>query len=350
MDILSTVTEPLVIEEEVFVLWLSGYTIEQSTDHRYKADSTCSDFSRDVVRCDTEDQFQTFELMEPLFRKPGILASSPLFNIGKTVDNLLQQYYSLDAIVARELVGRKIGAKLRKDLDSIHEITRVPLKSCYRQYDNIRRIYKEVDEKEGKVTRNIQRFFGVNTALAQQYAATIFIMDNRIDVSPKKLPNLTFDSLVKCVSQIMKEWCPPGDVQSDIDVDRGFLRELHELNDRVPETGMQAVINLSVETIKARKDMPPQTVCEMKKLIRRLMQIGTDLVHTKDFRDIFIDVEEKALEGWREADLSSVHLEATLSAFVSSFSTVAATKGFTLTIPTLEKYMKTVSICLLLML
>ena len=23
------------------------------------------------------------------------------------------------------------------------------------------------------------------------------------------------------------------------------------------------------------------------------MQIGTDLVHTKDFRDIFIDVEEK---------------------------------------------------------
>ena len=103
----------------------------------------------------------------------------------------------------------------------------------------------------------------------------------------------------------MKEWCPPGDVQSDIDVDRGFLRgelwnetfyflhiiqlckclksgiqvanlgyftgptnpppppppppELHELNDRVPETGMQAVINLSVETIKARKDMPPQT-------------------------------------------------------------------------------------------
>ena len=35
------------------------------------------------------------------------------------------------------------------------------------------------------------------------------------------------------------------------------------------------------------------TVCEMKKLIRRLMQIGTDLVHTKDFRDIFIDVEEK---------------------------------------------------------
>ena len=45
---------------------------------------------------------------------------------------------------------------------------------------------QEVDEKEGKVTRNIQRFFGVNTALAQQYAATIFIMDNRIDVSPKK--------------------------------------------------------------------------------------------------------------------------------------------------------------------
>ena len=64
------------------------------------------------------------------------------FHCSIQVLNYVLRYYSLDAIVARELVGRKIGAKLRKDLDSIHEITRVPLKSCYRQYDNIRRIYK----------------------------------------------------------------------------------------------------------------------------------------------------------------------------------------------------------------
>ena len=54
------------------------------------------------------------------------------------------RYYSLDAVVARELVGRgqKMTAKLRKDLDIISDKTGIPMKSCLRQYDNIKRIYK----------------------------------------------------------------------------------------------------------------------------------------------------------------------------------------------------------------
>ena len=58
--------------------------------------------------------------------------------------SVIGRYYSLDAEVARELVGRgqKMTAKLRKDLDTISDKTGVPLKSCLRQYDNIKRIYK----------------------------------------------------------------------------------------------------------------------------------------------------------------------------------------------------------------
>ena len=57
---------------------------------------------------------------------------------------VIGRYYSLDAEVARELVGRgqKMTAKLRKDLDTISDKTGIPLKSCLRQYDNIKRIYK----------------------------------------------------------------------------------------------------------------------------------------------------------------------------------------------------------------
>ena len=57
---------------------------------------------------------------------------------------IIGRYYSLDAEVARELVGRgqKMTAKLRKDFDTISEKTRIPLKSCLRQFDNIKRIYK----------------------------------------------------------------------------------------------------------------------------------------------------------------------------------------------------------------
>ena len=35
-------------------------------------------------------------------------------------------------------------AKLRKDLDTISDKTGIPMKSCLRQYDNIKRIYKVI--------------------------------------------------------------------------------------------------------------------------------------------------------------------------------------------------------------
>jgi hypothetical protein len=59
--------------------------------------------------------------------------------------------------VARELVGRgqKMTAKLRKDLDTISDKTGIPLKSCLRQYDNIKRIYKVMYLKRKYLTSKI---------------------------------------------------------------------------------------------------------------------------------------------------------------------------------------------------
>jgi hypothetical protein len=46
--------------------------------------------------------------------------------------------------------------------------------------------WQEVDEKDGKVSHNIQRYYGLSPSLCQQYAAIIYILDNRIDVAPRK--------------------------------------------------------------------------------------------------------------------------------------------------------------------
>ena len=45
---------------------------------------------------------------------------------------------------------------------------------------------QEVDEKEGKVAQNIQRYYGLTPALCQQYAAIIYIIDNRLGVASRK--------------------------------------------------------------------------------------------------------------------------------------------------------------------
>lgn len=52
---------------------------------------------------------------------------------------MVELYHELDDAVLREILGKKVSSKTRKDLDDVSELTRLPLKSCHRQYDNIRR-------------------------------------------------------------------------------------------------------------------------------------------------------------------------------------------------------------------
>lgn len=43
------------------------------------------------------------------------------------------RYYGFDKEVIREILGRKMSAKLRKDMDDVSEKTGIPLKRCRRQ-------------------------------------------------------------------------------------------------------------------------------------------------------------------------------------------------------------------------
>ena len=46
---------------------------------------------------------------------------------------LSNRYYQFDKDVVREILGKKLTGRLRKDLDDVSEKTRVSLKSCRRQ-------------------------------------------------------------------------------------------------------------------------------------------------------------------------------------------------------------------------
>ena len=46
---------------------------------------------------------------------------------------LVIRYYQFDKEVVRELLGKKLTGRLRKDLDDVSEKTNIPLKSCRRQ-------------------------------------------------------------------------------------------------------------------------------------------------------------------------------------------------------------------------
>ena len=67
---------------------------------------------------------------------------------------------------------------------------------------------------------------------------------------------------------------------------------------------------------------------ESKKMLAKLFSIGHSLVHTKDFTDIFVDLEEMVLLPWFNAQLNANHLEIALTTVLTSYSTVATNKGY----------------------
>ena len=54
-------------------------------------------------------------------------------SIHRVFNPFFSRYYEFDPLVVRELLGKKLTSKQRKDLDDVSEKTKVPLKSCRRQ-------------------------------------------------------------------------------------------------------------------------------------------------------------------------------------------------------------------------
>lgn len=106
------------------------------------------------------------------------------------------RYYEIDDIVIREFLGKKLSSKHRKDLDEVVEKTHISIKSCRyinlninqkllahikniylnktkcnynfrRQFDNVKRIFKAVEEMQGSIIKNISNLFLLSEDLAK---------------------------------------------------------------------------------------------------------------------------------------------------------------------------------------
>ena len=79
---------------------------------------------------------------------------------------LSNRYYQFDKDVVREILGKKLTGRLRKDLDDVSEKTRVSLKSCRRQVNeeycrciNMYNLYLNKDWISSRVSRVFQEFY-----------------------------------------------------------------------------------------------------------------------------------------------------------------------------------------------
>ncbi len=111
------------------------YTAHDASSIRYqKLSPTMKGLKYDLLKSDTMDNYRLFMAIEKHLRNPVTLSYQPLFQISPDIQKMLiEKYYELDSLVAREVLGKKLSSKHRKDLDEISDKTKVSLKSCRRQ-------------------------------------------------------------------------------------------------------------------------------------------------------------------------------------------------------------------------
>ncbi|XP_066502271.1 acidic fibroblast growth factor intracellular-binding protein B-like isoform X2 [Hoplias malabaricus] len=289
-----------IIYEEVYQLWLDGYSVNDAVKMRKEngALSEC-EASDDVLQSDTMDQYRTFQMCERLLYSPSKLANQLLFQIpAHSQTMLIERYYEFDHNFAREVLGKKLSKGTKKELDDISLKTGIALRSCRRQFDNFRRVFKVVEEQRGPLVENVQHHFLLSESLAKDYAAVVFFANSRFETGKRKLQYLSFQDFAFCAGQLISYWTV-GAVDNmmedmDVDLEKEFLHDLKELKVLVNDKDLLDQ-HKSLVCFQLREKIRVFTEMEanFKNLSRALINIATKLINTKDVRDLFIDLVEK---------------------------------------------------------
>lgn len=360
MDFLSDVDvyvgNDIFIDKSVYQLWLDGYSPVEAV-HILKQRGILDETGvpQEVLKSDTYNHFKLFDMLEPILQQPPRLAKQMRFQIvAENQKTLIEKYYEFDHIVIREILGKKLSSKTRKELDDVSDKTHVNLKSCRRQFDNMKRVFKVVEEMRGSLCQNIQQHFLLPKALAEKYAAVVFITNNRFETGKKKLQYLQFDDFAHCANLMIANWsyssgnCLRED--TDVDLDREFLQDLKDLKIFLDRDFIDEHKIITCKNMKPHlnEKIHSEIQVNFKALSRALINIACNLVHTKELRDLFVDFVEMFIETCRSLHLTHAQVDIFLQEYHKAVSQMDSVKKANHRVSSIwDRYLNTVKSCLL---
>ncbi|CAH8477589.1 unnamed protein product [Heterobilharzia americana] len=305
-----TVTSPSFVDMEMFEFWVHGKTISQ----------VCSVLAQ-------SPSVEEFRMTNDI----NGFAASRFFHEGlcihqltpETRRQLIHIYFSLDESFLRELVGRRLSNKSRRELADIAERCELQLRSCKRQFDNLSCVARRTEDLPGRLTDNIRNCFLLPEWLAECYAAVIFITSNRFETSKKSLSYLTFGNLAYCAGQLMSYWLASGkdskgETYVSIDLDLQFFHDLKEFKPLVEkkeclDKHKQFVIR-SLSEVQAKiilTNLEPN----FKPISKAIINLACGLSHAREMRNFFIDIIEKLIEQMRGLNWPSKEVQMFFDAY-----------------------------------
>ncbi len=240
---------------------------------------------------------------------------------------MIEMYYTYEEPVVREFTGKKLSGRDRREMDEVSDKTRVPVKSCRRQFDNVKRVLKVVDDLNGSLVDNVRSQFLLSESLSQCYSGLVFLSCNKFETSKKKLSHLTVRDLIYCANIMSESWTSGAagsahQVDDDLELDRDFLQELHDMKLYLYDRSLVDLHQKAVMRDLRRKHHPiwmtKSVEGNFSMLSRNLSTIGSSLIHNKDLKDLFIDVQEKVIDPFKQLKWSKEDMDVVLSSMIET--------------------------------
>lgn len=303
----NTLVDPIIYEH-----WLEGLTAQDAAkDVREKEYSALGNVHEELIISYVLDQYRTFHMIEKLLHLPTQLSEQWTFQMTPQTEKLLiEKYYDFKDAVIREILGKKLSQRNRKELDDVSERTEVGIKSCRRQFDNIKRVYKAIEDMAGNLVQNIQTTFLLPHELAKKYAAIVYIANNRFETNKRKLQYLQFADFLHCSLEIMNNWsCANPECkyeETSMEIDREFLHDLRELRLLLEKDLLEEHRVSVLRQIKSK--VPDKKYSDIdvqfKGISRNIINVANGLNHSKEMRDLFLDIVEKVIEPFKSMKLN----------------------------------------------
>mmetsp|Transcript_63979 Transcript_63979/g.146564 ORF Transcript_63979/g.146564 Transcript_63979/m.146564 type:complete len:438 (+) Transcript_63979:196-1509(+) len=364
------VTDKMKVDAITFEAWVKGLTAaeamrykepeiqrfllqmqESGSDMGSKHQGEHQDYrwrnARKLVWQECVDQYQFFEWMTPFLNEPLSFRTQTLVVVaGGDIPRMLDMYYSLDDAVCRDLIGKAFTKAVRRDVDEAAETSRnITVRSARRQFDNIKRVMKHVEDQialhrttpDRRTTRNartvlqmIREDFRLDLELASVYQHILFLCFNKVETCKTRLVHLDFPEWSSLAGVVQAVWGG----EHFLELDHAYIEAMRVAKDTLTSRDVSASykrfvldharhLMLSIDSeswdyspasssklpaLLAREQAARARMSALENIVPKIVgamtQIGAGLHEWREVRDLFIDVMEKVLEPLDKADMS----------------------------------------------
>ncbi|KAJ2778099.1 hypothetical protein GGI15_004280 [Coemansia interrupta] len=233
----AIVSTPVIVDNLVFGEYIAGNSVTDIVE-KIRREPDMAEAHEFAVAEYVKGQLYLMQYLEYYMHRPRyFLEQRHLLPLGeKARSDLIERYYAFDEAVMLQYLSRKLNSRTRTYLPEVAAKTGVPIASCKRQFENIKRIAKQSEDEEGvPLVNEIMEKFALSEPLAKKYAHILFLNINRVDTTKRCLSHFKFADFEFCASILILYWTTMSSTMTLDDIDEPLTQHAQQLKSLLVE-------------------------------------------------------------------------------------------------------------------